>query len=254
MATLPANTDMTGSGVTEGGFKAKLNDVLDFLRDTLGSTGTVASVRSALGLQAMATRANVGTADLVDASVTTAKIGDGQVTAAKLGANAALPPGVMLPFAGSALPSGFLWCNGQAVSRTTYAALFAAIGTAFGAGDGASMFNLPDLRDRVPVGQGIMGGTSAPGRVTNTGTGNPGLDTGVIGNAGGTDRHTLSAAQMPAHTHTVTAPQNFDELAGTLGTPIVARISSSRTTSSAGGGEAHPNLQPSLVATYVIKT
>jgi microcystin-dependent protein len=254
MASLPANADMTGAGVTEGGFKAKLNDVLDFLRDTLGSTGTVASVRSALGLQAMATRANVGTADLVDASVSTAKLGDGQVTAAKLGANAALPPGVMLPFAGSALPSGFLWCNGAAVSRTTYAALFAAVGTAFGTGDGASTFNLPDLRDRVPIGQGTMGGTSAAGRVTNAGTGNPGLDTSVIGNAGGVDRHTLSAAQMPAHTHTVQAPNLYDEMAGTLGSPVVARVAATRITSSAGGGEAHPNLQPSLVATYVIKT
>jgi microcystin-dependent protein len=52
----------------------------------------------------------------------------------------------------------------------------------------------------------------------------------------------------------VTAPEIFHERAGTLGAAVVARISTSRTTSSAGGGEAHPNMQPSLVATYVIKT
>ena len=98
-----------------------------------------------------------------------------------------------------------------------------------------------------------MGGLTAAGRVTNAGTANPRLDSCVIGNASGTDGPTPQAAQMPAHTHTVTAPQNFDELAGTLGSAVVARISTSRTTSSAGGGEAHPNLQPSLVATYVIK-
>jgi microcystin-dependent protein len=249
MATLPANTDMTGAGVTEGGFKTGLNSVLDFLRDCFGSTGTVANVRTALGLQAMATKANVGTVDLVDASVTAAKIADANVTAAKLAPNAALPSGVMLPFAGSALPSGgWLWCNGAAVSRTTYATLFAALGTAFGAGDGSSTFNLPDLRDRAVIGQGTMGGVSAAGRVTNAGIGNPGLDTATIGNAGGTDRHTLSIAQMPAHSHGITAP------ASGTGIDSGAALGATSTTASTGGGEAHPNVQPSLVATYIIKT
>lgn len=252
MATLPANTEMTGSGVTEGGFKAKLNDVLDFMRDCFGSTGTVASVRSALGLQAMATKANVGTADLVDGSVTTAKIGDGQVAAAKLAANAAMPAGVFVPFAGSAAPSGWLLCNGAAVSRTTYAALFGAIGTAFGAGDGSSTFNLPDMRDRVPLGQGTMG-LSAAGRVSNTGTGNPGLDTATIGNAGGVDRHTLSSAQMPAHTHPL-SPSLLQSAAGASLQGGSGFGGSSSATGSTGGGEAHPNVQPSLVCTYIIKT
>jgi microcystin-dependent protein len=137
-----------------------------------------------------------------------------------------------------ALPAGFLWCNGQAVSRTTYAAEFAAIATAFDAGDGASTFNPPDLRDRVRIGQGAMGGTSAPRRVTNTGTCNPALNTGTIGNAGGVNRHTLPAAQVPAQTHTMTAPQGFRELAGALGSAVVAQIATSRTTSCAGGGKA----------------
>jgi len=59
-----------------------------------------------------------------------------------------VPPGVVLPFAGTSAPAGFLLCGGQAVSRATYAALFAAIGTTFGAGDGSTTFNLPDLRGR----------------------------------------------------------------------------------------------------------
>ncbi|MCX8003358.1 MAG: tail fiber protein [Burkholderiaceae bacterium] len=253
MANLPANSEMTGSGVTEGGFKAKLNDVLDYLRDCFGSVGTVTSVRAALGLQAMATKANVATGDLVDGAVTTAKLADAAVSAAKLAANAALPAGAMCAFGGSALPAGWLWCNGAAVSRTTYAALFAAIGTAFGAGDGASTFNLPDLRDRVPIGQGTMGGVSAAGRITNTGAGNPGLDTGAIGNAGGVDRHTLSIAQMPAHTHDfasglLRSSAGSDTQGGTgFGGSLTA-------TQSRGGGEAHPNVQPSLVCTWIIKT
>ena len=64
------------------------------------------------------------------------------------------PTGVVAPFAGSTEPTGWLLCQGQAVSRTTYAALFAVIGTTYGAGDGSTTFNLPDLRSKFPVGKG----------------------------------------------------------------------------------------------------
>lgn len=66
--------------------------------------------------------------------------------------NALIPTGSVLATARSSAPTGFLLCQGQAVSRTTYAVLFAAIGTTFGSGDGATTFNLPDLRGRAPVG------------------------------------------------------------------------------------------------------
>ena len=65
-----------------------------------------------------------------------------------------MPTGVILPFGGSTVPEGFLLCNGAAISRTTYAKLFAAIGTLYGAGDGATTFNLPDMRDRFAEGAG----------------------------------------------------------------------------------------------------
>ena len=60
--------------------------------------------------------------------------------------NAAVPPGAIFPYAGATAPPGFLLCDGSAVNRTTQAALFAAIGTAWGVGDGSTTFNLPDLR------------------------------------------------------------------------------------------------------------
>ena len=60
-----------------------------------------------------------------------------------------LPAGVIIPFAGTSVPTGCLLCNGAVVSRTNYANLFAAIGTLYGAGDGSTTFALPDLRDRV---------------------------------------------------------------------------------------------------------
>lgn len=68
------------------------------------------------------------------------------------------PIGTISSFGGASVPSGYLLCDGQAVSRTTYAELFAVIGTAFGTGDGSTSFNLPDLRETVPVGAGRMTG------------------------------------------------------------------------------------------------
>ena len=66
----------------------------------------------------------------------------------------ALPAGVTVPYAGATAPTGWLLCNGQAVSRTSYSRLFAAIGTTYGAGDGSTTFNVPDLRECNPVGIG----------------------------------------------------------------------------------------------------
>lgn len=62
------------------------------------------------------------------------------------------PTGAVLPYAGTTAPANWLLCDGAAVSRATYADLFALIGTTFGAGDGSSTFNLPDMRGRHPVG------------------------------------------------------------------------------------------------------
>lgn len=77
-----------------------------------------------------------------------------------------IPTGVILTFGGSTVPEGFLLCNGAAISRTTYAKLFAAIGTLYGAGDGATTFNLPDMRDRFAEG---AGGTYSVGTAVEAG-------------------------------------------------------------------------------------
>ena len=69
----------------------------------------------------------------------------------------AVPTGFIAPMALSAAPSGWLLCDGAAVSRATYAALFAAIGTTFGVGDGSTTFNVPDLRQRFPLGKAASG-------------------------------------------------------------------------------------------------
>lgn len=76
--------------------------------------------------------------------------------------NALVPVGLISPYGGSTAPnSAWLLCYGQAVSRSTYSALFAVVGTSFGVGDGSTTFNLPDLRGRVPVGIDNLGGSAA---------------------------------------------------------------------------------------------
>jgi microcystin-dependent protein len=95
------------------------------------------------------------------------------------------PAGVVKMYAGSAAPAGYLICNGTAISRTTYANLFAAIGTAHGAGDGSTTFNIPDLRSRVPVGVGAGSG----------------LTSRALGALGGEEAHVLATAELASHSH-----------------------------------------------------
>jgi len=183
--------------------------------------------------------------------------------------------GVILPFAGVGAPTGWLLCYGQAVSRITYAALFSALGTAWGAGDGSTTFNLPDLLGRVLAGKDDMGGTSA-NRLTNQ-TG--GLDGDTLGSTGGSETHALTSAELAAHTHgagTYAADSNGahthmtgEGVLGGSGTGTAMRsndntvVSSesgahthtiSGSSASAGSGSAHNNVQPTAVVNFIIKT
>ena len=171
---------------------------------------------------------------------------DAAATATALAA--AVPVGVVQMWAGASAPSGWLLCQGQAVSRTTYAALYAVCGTAYGTGDGSSTFNLPDLRARMPIGLSGSGAFNA------------------LGNAGGEENHTLTTAEMPSHGHGVTAGQTMPKL-GVWTTNMVAgsswRSISSTTgsdgtlgvvsASNTGGGGAHNNMPPYLVMNFIIK-
>lgn len=92
----------------------------------------------------------------------------------------------------SAIPNNWLLCDGTAVSRTTYADLFSLIGTTYGAGDGSTTFNLPDMQGRVPV------GADPAQKVVN---GAPG-----VGIKGGEAYHQLSIAELPSHDHSISDP------------------------------------------------
>lgn len=163
-------------------------------------------------------------------------------------AAASLPAGSVTQYAGANTPGGWLLCYGQAVSRATYAALFNAIGTAFGAGDGSTTFNLPDARGRAIFGKDDMGGTAA-NRLTSGGGGVAGATLGAVG---GGETVTLTSAEMPSHTHS-----------GTVGSGAVGNVPAGGSTvcptgnqgpGNTGGGGAHKNIPPALVANYIIKT
>jgi len=161
-----------------------------------------------------------------------------------------LPIGSIVPFAGAGAPNGYLQCYGQAVSRTTYAALFTAIGVAHGAGDGTTTFNVPDLRGRCVVGQDNMGGTSANRLTGLTG----GINGDVLGGIGGAETHTLTIAQMPAHHHATKENVVSHASTGRVMVPNDAAGTASPTPmTDVGGGLAHNNVQPSIVLNYLIK-
>ena len=180
---------------------------------------------------------------------------------------AAIPSGAVMPFAGSAAPSGWLLCFGQAVSRTTYAALFAAIGTSFGAGDGSTTFNIPDLRGRAAFGLDNMGGTAAS-RITSAGSGIAGTTIGATGGDEHMQAHGHSASVSdPGHSHTITTEafedgidplyqgwQNGNDGPSTATLPSnVATTGISVSVGTTGAGTS-ANMPPALILNQIIKT
>jgi microcystin-dependent protein len=188
------------------------------------------------------------------------------------GVSIATPVGVVQQYAGSNAPAGFLLCDGSAVSRTTYAALFAVISTTYGAGDGATTFNLPNLKGRIPVGRDV----------TQT-------EFNVLGETGGAKTHTLTTDEIPAHAHQVDPPSSTTSTSGAhthgyrdyfayntysddandrlVGSTLTYRDTTTDSdgdhahtldivafnSGAAGAGGAHNNLQPYIVLNYIIK-
>jgi microcystin-dependent protein len=170
-----------------------------------------------------------------------------------------IPTATIVPWSSASVPSGFLECNGTAVSRSTYAALFAIIGTTYGAGDGSTTFNTPDLQDNTPVGKSnnkALGSTGGANTVTSTGN-----------VAGSTANATLSEAQLASHSHNIPGTgspvnSNIGNQARTATGP--ATTANSTNTGSGSGhshnmsatfsGDATSVLQPYLTLIYIIKT
>lgn len=164
----------------------------------------------------------------------------------RLSGGQATPVGTVNAYAGATAPNGWLLCNGAAVSRVTYAALFAVIGTTYGSGDGSTTFNVPNLTNRVPVGSG---GTYAAAAT------------------GGAATVTLSESQIPAHTHgsvgdhTHSIPRASGTQAVATGTGTTVANQTAGTTggsgghthASVGGNAAHENMPPYLALPYIVR-
>ncbi len=175
-----------------------------------------------------------------------------------------VPPGVIMPYSAAAAPSGYLLCDGSAISRTTYADLYSIIGILYGSGNGTTTFNVPNLSDRFILTKGSI--------YTSLGT------------TGGSSTKTLSTSEMPAHTHDGTTLANGTHThTGTVsrlvdrsesetaqsGSGVVVSGSDPElltlnitnagdhnhtfTTNSTGGGASFSIMNPYIVLNYIIK-
>lgn len=185
-----------------------------------------------------------------------------------------IPLGGGMDYWGPTAPnSSFVFPFGQAISRTTYATLFSLVGSTYGAGDGSTTFNIPDLRGRVTARPDNMGGGSDPNRLT------VGALAGVrnsIGGAGGESAHTLTAAEIPSITSAGSATGsltgaitavaavtttglsgggssvNIPFAASSIGVTVSGALTVAATSNNTGGG-THNVMQPTILCNYIMR-
>jgi microcystin-dependent protein len=148
-----------------------------------------------------------------------------------------IPAGALMDFAGTAVPTGWLACDGSNYATATYPVLSAALGTTWGAPGGGN-FTVPDFRRRVAVGSG------------GSGTGTLG---NAVGNTGGAETHTLVSGESPSHQHFTGGDGGGGGTFGLQGTAGGGPFGG-QYTDFAGGGGAHNNMQPSAIVLKIIKT
>ena len=269
-AVVTTNEINTLSGVTASAGDINklvgLNATTAELNKLAGVTVTTAEINKLSGLTATTAELN----KMSGVTVTTTEInrlaGVTSNIQTQINSFATFPAGSVIAYAGSTAPTGWLLCQGQAVSRTTYATLFGEIGTYYGAGNGSTTFNVPDLRGRVVAGKDDMGGVAA-NRLTGT---SGGVDGSALGAYGGSETHTLTVSQMPLHGHpwysSFTTQSTFQSKS-TGGFPHTTNSATVRNaytgTPSAtqgqqiggsGGDAAHNNVQPTMIMSCTIKT
>lgn len=187
-----------------------------------------------------------------------------------------IPIGAGIDYWGATAPnSSFVLAYGQAISRTTYSALFAIFSTSYGSGDGSTTFNVPDCRGRVTAKWDSMGGSSGNRLTDQTG----GLNGDTLGATGGAETHSLLSTQMPphnhggvtgadgSHSHTYSGPTSVSTAVSTGGdgvcwsgqvltaTSTVANHTHTIAYDGGSGGSvvAHNNVQPTIICNYLIR-
>jgi microcystin-dependent protein len=233
-----------------------------------GVTSTTAELNIMDGVTASTAELNI--LDGVTATTTELNYVDGVTSAIQTQFTNNTPVGVVNMWVTSEAPTGWFLCEGQAVSRTTYGSLFTVLGTTYGAGDGTTTFNLPDLRGRVPMGAGLGRNVANNANLAVSRT---------LGQRVSDDQTvTLTAAQIPSHTHSggtsESATTSFMRVVSTSGTALSFNTMSGyqsagfaditnapfpqhshpfTTDGGTGGGQAHNNTQPSTVINFIIK-
>lgn len=251
----------TSTGTT-GNFAVNGNATITGTASVTGAiSGTTATFSGAIS-SVSPSFTGTPTAPTAPAGTNTTQI----ATTAFVTQNAVLTGSLMMWPTASA-PSGYLLCNGATVPRSTYAALFAVIGTTFGSGDGSTTFTLPDYRDRMPIGSntiaasiGATGGSKDAIAVSHTHTATQASHTHFI--AGGSQSAALGSGNVLAQTGNVSsgllANENFEyQLLGggtsaTVG--LTNSVTPAITVASAGSSGTNANMPPYLGINFIIKT
>jgi microcystin-dependent protein len=247
--SIPANnTDIDSINIAEGcapsGINNAIRELMAQLKDQqIGASGDSFSIGGNLYVAGTSTFVGIPTGPTASFATNTTQL----ATTAFVLANSNPTGGIMMWSTGTA-PTGWLLCAGAAVSRSTYAALFAVIGTTFGAGDGTTTFNLPNYTNRFPYGTTVAStGGSA--------------DAVIVSHS-----HTATVTD-PTHAHATgrflgtlggfnTAYVGDDSGAGPAsnGTTIAAATGISVTNASTGVSGTNANLPPYLGINFIIKT
>lgn len=226
---LPLTGDFIGPGIIGA---VRVNGGLDVQVRFMAPPGVVQTANPIIpqGVQVTVTEDELVPSSGVPTAAITVIVGSGD-----------MPTGTVTPFAGSVAPIDWLICDGAAYSRGTFAPLFSVIGTTYGAGDGSTTFNVPDLRGRAAIGEG-------------TGSG---LTPRALAAQVGEEAHVLSAGEAPAHNHKTSTGFGFlGDGTGGSGSQVQAGASFqlSPQTDTQGSGLAHNTMQPSIALTYIIRT
>jgi microcystin-dependent protein len=242
------NTDIDSINIAEGcapsGINNAIRELMSQLKDQqTGASGDNFTVGGNLAVTGTTTFTGIPSAPTASAGTNTTQV----ATTAFVLANS-VPTGVINMWGTATAPTGYLLCAGAAVSRSTYAALFAVIGTTFGVGDGSTTFNVPNYTNRMPYGT-------------------------TLASTGGSATTTLSTTNLPSHTHSITDPGHLHSITGSndnvqsnntivmgrgQGTPQSANTASATTgitvTEATGSGTAVTTISPYLGINFIIKT